>query len=357
MAGSGKSAIAHAVARRFDQLGQLGSAYCFDRTDQAKRHPSNLFSTIALDIADLDVQWKTSLANVIKGNRSLRTTRAVAVQFMNFILEPARALTIVGPIVIVIDAFDESGDQPSRKSLLDTLVKNVSGLPLNFRILITARPEPDIFDGLSGNQQVFCKHMDFIDKSSNEADIALFIQTQLSSVRSLELEWPNKRWCRLLLEGSDGLFQWAFTACCATKDSRGGLRPPERLKLFISSARGLDGLYSEVLRQAFDTSNATVMSCFRSVMGRILAAQEPLSASAHSELRCEGDPADLVELIVQPLGSLLTGVNQAHVPLRALHTSFFDFFLMEEGRSQSYYVDPSQHNRSLALPCLRVMKL
>jgi hypothetical protein len=54
MAGVGKSAIAHSLAKLFDGLGRLGSSYCFDRANQAVCRPDNLFSTIARDLADLD---------------------------------------------------------------------------------------------------------------------------------------------------------------------------------------------------------------------------------------------------------------------------------------------------------------
>jgi hypothetical protein len=355
VAGSGKSAIAHTVAQLFDQQKRLGSSYCFDRADQVNRRPNNLLSTIALNIADLDHQWKASLYNVVKGNRSLRTTLSATEQFNNFMLEPAKALTAVGPTVIVIDALDEGGDESSRRALLDILAKGISGLPANFRILITARPEPDIVNAFNGNQHVFCKHMNTIDEASNEADIALYIETQLSGLHSLDSEWPNKRWCHMLINSSDGLFQWASTACRTIRDGRGGLRPTERLNRFVTWARGLDALYSEVLQQAFDVEDYVAMSRFKLVMGRILATKEPLSISAHSELRGDDEPADLVELIVQLLGSLLSGVNQSQAPVRALHTSFIDF-LTDESRSKSYYVDPSRHNRTLTLSSLRVMK-
>jgi hypothetical protein len=356
VAGSGKSAIAHTVARQFDQLKRLGSSYCFDRADLANRNPRNLFSTIARNIADLDDQWKKSLCSVVKGNRSLRTTLAVTEQFKNFILEPAKALTTVGPVVIIIDALDESGDKSSRKALLDIFAKKIAGLPSNFRILITARPEDDIVEALSDRPHVFCKRMDAIDKASNEADITMYIESELSDIRSLELEWPNRQWCQMLIESAGGLFQWAATACRAVKEVRGGLRPTERLSRFVASPPGLDGLYTVVLDQAFDAHNSVAMSRFKQVMGRILATREPLSISAHSELRADDEPADLVELIVQPLGSLMSGVNQLDVHVQALHTSFVDF-LTDEDRSKSYYVDPSQHNRNLTLSSLRVMKL
>jgi len=354
VAGSGKSAIAHTIAKLFDQQKRLGSSYCFDRADQANRRPNNLLSTIALDIADLDHHWKMSFGNIVKGNRSLRTTVSATEQFQRFILEPAKALTTVGPILVVVDALDEGAEGPSRKALLDTLAKGISDLPSNIRVLITARPEPDIISAFKSNRHIFCKYMDTIDES-NTADITLFVEAQLSDVPSLEKEWPNKRWRQMLVESSGGLFQWASTACQAIKDSKRVFRPTERLSRFVSSARGLDALYSEVLHQAFDGEDDDAMSRFKLVMGRILATKEPLSMSAHSELRGDGEPADLVELILPLLGSLLSGVDQPNIPIRPLHTSFFDF-LTDENRSKTYYVDPSHQNHSLTLSCLRVMK-
>jgi hypothetical protein len=67
VAGSGKSAIAHAIAKLFDQQKRLGSSYRYDRADQVNRLPSNLLSIIALNIADLDHHWKMSLSNSVKG--------------------------------------------------------------------------------------------------------------------------------------------------------------------------------------------------------------------------------------------------------------------------------------------------
>jgi AAA ATPase domain len=355
VAGSGKSAIVHAIAHLFDRQKRLGSSYCFDRTDQVNRRPSNLISTIALDIADLDHRWRMSLSNTVKGNRSLRTTLSATEQFRNFILEPAKAVMTVGPILIVIDALDESTEDPSRKALLDILAKGISDLPSNFRILITARPEPDIVNAFKDNQHIFYKYMDTIDEASNETDITLFIKTQLSGVGSLELEWPNKLWCHMLMQSSGGLFQWAATACRAIKSERSSLHPTERFSCFVSTAHGLDELYSEVLHQAFNAENNTDMNRFKLVMGKILVTKEPLSVSAHSELWKDDDPAGLVEIILPLLGSLLSGVNQQHVPVRPLHTSFFDF-LTNQNRSKSYYVDPHQHNHSLMLSSFQVMR-
>jgi hypothetical protein len=141
VAGAGKSAIAHEVARRFDKVKRLGSSFCFDRAHKADRSPNNVFSTIAVDLADLDPGRKTLLLDVIGEQKAIRNTSVPSEQFEKFIPEPALSLTTVGPMVIVIDALDESGDEKSRKGLLSVLGNEAARLPSNLRVLITFRAE------------------------------------------------------------------------------------------------------------------------------------------------------------------------------------------------------------------------
>ncbi|KAG2362066.1 hypothetical protein BDR07DRAFT_1074184 [Suillus spraguei] len=51
-AGKGKSAIAHTIAKWFEDVGGLGSCYCFDRQREADRRHEKIFSTVAQDLAD-----------------------------------------------------------------------------------------------------------------------------------------------------------------------------------------------------------------------------------------------------------------------------------------------------------------
>ncbi|RDB23725.1 hypothetical protein Hypma_009409 [Hypsizygus marmoreus] len=77
VAGSGKSAIAHSVAKRLSDQKRLGSFYSFDATNQVDRTPQYLFSTISRDLADFSSEWETALWNVIKDNTSLRSDPSV----------------------------------------------------------------------------------------------------------------------------------------------------------------------------------------------------------------------------------------------------------------------------------------
>ena len=154
VAGAGKSAIAHEVAWRFDRLKCLGALYCFDRAHKADCSPSNVFSTIARGLADLDPECKASLLKVVQKQRELRTTPVPSVQFKKFILDPTQGLTAGGPTVIVIDALDESRDQESHEGLLSILGNEAVKLPSSFHVLITSHAEQDIQDALLGKKHV-----------------------------------------------------------------------------------------------------------------------------------------------------------------------------------------------------------
>ena len=362
VAGSGKSAIAHTIAHLYEQLGRLGSSFCFDRADQANRRPDNIFSTVARDLADLEPQRKHALWLAVKDKLSLRTTRAPREQFEKFILIPAKDVKSTGPVVIVIDALDECGDEGSRKIILSILGNAVKDLPSNFRILITSRPEFDIENALALKNHVFCKRMDTIDIKSTEHDISLYFQAQLFDVRGLDRQWPNKSWCPPLIEKSEGLFQWAFTACRFIKgNGKSGLDPIAQLNIILSSESptnrlgSLDQLYFDILIRTFPSENRAFMDHFRLVLGRVLAACQPLSISCLEQLCCEGESVD-VGLIIHPLGSLLSNVTQQHAAVRPLHTSFRDF-LTDANRSKSFYVELTPHHGKFFLASMRVMKI
>ncbi|KZP17847.1 WD40 repeat-like protein [Athelia psychrophila] len=359
VAGVGKSAIANTVAQHYDAVKRLGSFVSFDRADQARRHPGNLLSTVARDIADLDLNWKSALYDTVKHSHSLRKNTSPIRQMESFVLEPAKALAIVGPIVVVIDTLDESGDALARRSLLKALAENASKLPRNFRVLITSRAEDDIVqtfsDKLPHIQQQTIKTTD----EAMDADITKFITKELLEFdEDLEQhpECSDGKGVNMLVNGSGRLFERAATVCRVIQNGGDDVPVPALLLKMAAVGSELDDLYTSILRQTFHDK---AMPRFRQVLGGILAAKEPLPMASHSAiLQSEGEEKDIVLRTVGPLGSLLHGVGQnesPQVPIRAHHTSFFDF-LQDEKRSKEFFVDTTKQDRNIVLGCLRVMK-
>ena len=177
LSGTGKSSIAHTIGLRFRKLGRLGSCYCFSRSEINQQRHKKIFTTIARDLADNDDNIRRELVAAIRLNTWLKNTADILQQWKELIMKPAKKLSeaIVGPIVIIIDALDESGEADSRQHLLRILAGKldddecrISKLPPHFRILLTSQPLPDITDALDGVEHVQRKSMDNIPSMSNQ---------------------------------------------------------------------------------------------------------------------------------------------------------------------------------------------
>ena len=361
--GTGKSSIAHEIARRFDNMHRLTSSFIFIRREQSANEAHHLFTTLARDLADRYPSFKIALGNVIKDNTALRVrTCDYDTLFKSLILEPLKDLHIVGPILIVIDALDESGDTSSGISLHAFLSKNLIRLPSNFRVVITSRPERAIVSAFVEAQSVKIKYMDDTELAANTyEDIVAFFQQRLSSD---EL----RHYVDALAVKAEGLFQWAAVARQLILDppAQFGFSKEKCIKHLLESSTNrhgqdlLDDLYQEVLKGYFPDQEARVL--FRSVVGQlpVIASIEPLTIRSLIALRkhasYDEDSDAVVNGILSRLGSLLSNVNSPDksLPIIPLHTSFRDF-LTNEDKSGNFYVGVRDAHRQLAYSCLNLL--
>ncbi|KAF7371218.1 WD40 repeat-like protein [Mycena sanguinolenta] len=238
--GIGKSAIAHTVSQRFNQLRRLGSSFFF-LTEQPERSPDKLFTTVARDLADLDQGWKDALEEVV-GSRALRRTASIREQFEQFILRPIQRLPPrFGPVVIVIDALDAVADPVARHMLVSILSSRAAEFPSHFRVLITARPDSDIREAFRNRDGIKWLAMEtLIDKKSDLKAIEELFDNELSDVPGLK--WKDKL-CHKLVEKSDGDFGWAAFACKFIKGTSGRITSPsDRVRRLLSKTKAIDNI-------------------------------------------------------------------------------------------------------------------
>ncbi|KAG6327666.1 hypothetical protein ID866_11423, partial [Astraeus odoratus] len=337
LAGQGKSAIAHSIATYFFELGGLGACFCFFRDRQAERLHEKIFVTIARDLADRDHRLKRALVDVIK--ESLAEDGAVE------------------RIVIIIDALDESGEPPSRKDILRLLASEEGArLPANYRILLTSRPLPDITDILQHKPHIKAKSMDEIPPASTEHDLQAYISHQLLTLGSV----LHDEDIASLVKLSDGLFEWARLACDFIKMRKIGSTARERFEDLVSSrSKGknlLDVLYCKILNDIFQGTSGALPR-FHSVMRQILWALEPLSMDSLNALRegfpCEADRYD-IGIVLESMGSLLSGISKRSALVRALHSSFHDF-LTDASRSGEFYIEKANIDVDMAFASFHIM--
>ena len=362
-AGTGKSSIVHEIAKRFRAMDRLSSYFIFLRAERSKSEDYTLFTTLGHDLSNRYPLFKTALGKAIKDNKSLRAARDFQMLFESLLLQPLNEVRTVGPVLIIIDALDESGDASGRLRLHTFLAKHIVKLPSNFRILITSRLESDILLAFTNASEAFdIIHMDNSKLAAGtDSDIRLYFHTNL--VRDTFEQYGDE-----LVKKAEGLFQWAAVACgyinypprgLTRDDCILGLLEPSAYHEELGQALApLYNLYKQVLEGYFEAR--IVKRRFRSVMGQLLAAFEPLSIDSLTALRRylpgDRDVDDSVIAIVTHLGSLLSNVTSTDrtLPIVPLHTSFRDF-LTEEKMSGAFYIDLGEAHRQLAHACFGLM--
>ena len=359
-AGSGKSAIAHTIALRFHQRNELGSFLCFDRTYLAECRHEKVFSTMARDLAGQYPGVKRSLANALRERNWLKRTTDIIQQWEILLVKPSAHFPTDHPILLVIDALDESGDPQSRKHLLPILANRAIELPSNVRILLTSRPLDDILSALRSCVHIVSKPIDDIPESSITHDIKSYISERLALVDGLFLD-DNR--LGLLVNHSQRLFQWAFVACEFIQGS-GSHRfssSEQRFQQLINSSASatpsLDELYNTILQEICPDNNED-MQAFQSIMGLVLALYEPLSLGALTAIGKQfhsGFDAYDINSVLKHMGSVLSGITNHLIPIRPLHSSFRDY-LTDPQCSKRFYIDTSLHRNDLASATLQVMR-
>jgi hypothetical protein len=358
VAGAGKSAIAHTVARNCFYKGVLGSSFFFDRNIPDRRTPSKLFSTIARDLVRMSNDLVRHVSQILENDRSVASA-GQSRQFDELILKPVLRYHIGRPVVIVIDALDEGCDRVT----LSILRNQARKLPGTFRILVTSRPTDDIRTDLLNAGHVRYRTLD-IHGDINQHDIALYIRDRLqyiSSRRQLGSDWPGEQRILDFTRQAEGLFIWAYTVSEYLLTAAYPNRQLSRLlyERNLSSARAeakMHVLYAEVL-SACDWSDHDFVHDYKLVIGAIIAVKTPLSSSAIQSLHLEHPTLEVNEVLC-PLSSVLTGfVNESH-PIRIIHLSFRDFLTYRPQSSsvhEYFQVNEREHSQRLALLCLRVL--
>ena len=357
-AGKGKSAIAHTVALQAQNLGMLGSCFCFTRVRQHEGLHTKLFPTIARDLADRDLRLRPLLAKVIANNHSLRDTEDIAKQWEKFIIEPLSQLqgSSTGNTVVVIDALDESGAEATRVSVLKAFATWDAKLPANIRILLTSRPLVDIQEALSVSGHVRVGSLDDIDVELTNSDIRLYVTYRLKSHRNIFSDADIQQ----VSAKSDGVFEWARLACDFISH-RIEVIAKRHLDKIMSRAPGdggglLDEMYTIFLK-AFTQGSSEVLGVFQSVMRQILWSREPLPISALDFMRDRFPRTDdryPVGGTLRLLASLLSGTSDTSIPVRPLHASFYDY-LLDEKRSGEFFIQQVDVHHNLVIASLSMM--
>ncbi|KDQ11780.1 hypothetical protein BOTBODRAFT_446253 [Botryobasidium botryosum FD-172 SS1] len=349
VAGSGKTAIAHTVARRCHEEGILASSFFFNREFEERNRPDKLLSTMARDLARYP-NICGQLSSALEADQSLATA-SLSRQFTHLVAEPCGRHTFGASIALVLDALDEINSPPD---VLKIFRDDFHKLPQAFRLFVTSREMEYIDIYFSRSPHVRLRTID-LGAGVNLSDLRTYIYWRFGDIAEkfgLETSWPDEGLKNLFISRAQGLFQWAaavFQALECAYDPAGELEALlAGLQTGLSPEEKMDEIYSKIL-QAYKWNALGFRRDYGLVMGTILAAKRPLSVSALQTLH-PGIPN--ISKLLSRLGALLTGWRCPSQPVQILHLSLRDFLTARASNNAPFYIRENDHSRRLGLFCL-----
>ena len=377
LAGTGKSTIAQTFAEMSFADGRLGASFFCSRDFEDRSNLQAIFPTLAFQLAYRYLPFREGLLRVLRANPDVGR-ETLCSQMERLIIGPLKATQI--STLIIIDALDECKDEEPASAILSILSRYVDQIP-DVKFFITGRPESRIRSGfrlaaLRPITEVFKLHN--VKRPVVDTDIKLFFRTRLTDIArnrshcDVTEEWPLSSDIDILCKKAAGLFIYASTVIKFVASPHH--QPLKRLTILITLPKstahegesGIDTLYTEILRHAYHDmgpdnqkpGNQEVYRCFRSVVGAVLLAFNPLSMKSLSCLLHDFDTPSDISAALSSLHSLLLVPESIEDSIRAFHKSFPDF-LMDPKRCQDtrFFVDPPVHHREILFACLHLMEV
>jgi len=370
MAGTGKTSIAVTLCRMLQKNPDvlLGGTFFCSRTasNKARSKVRSIIPTLVMLLANRSTAFAAGVVAEPKPDSDATVDRPPKEQFRTLLQGPLAALASQEhPVVFVIDALDETNEEPELTALLSTIATFSKRSPARVKFILTSRPEtPFLKSPVSERSQSDILHLHRIDPDVVAEDIRFYInQTFAQNLLYDDPEdWYSDSDVRALADASNGLFIFASTAVGYILDTYNADYRRERLSMVLSARKDskvltapLDNMYELVFTQALITAKLEPheRETTRQALACILAARMPLSVDALAELL--GLKADVLK------GSLSRLHPVIHVPdmldrpgLQVMHSSLGDYLF--ERATPNIRISSSLGNALLARGCLKVME-
>jgi len=373
LAGTGKSTIARTVARRHNDLKNLGASFFFSKGGRDVSHAGKFVTSIAVQIASNVQATREHIREVARRPCDI-SKLFLRDQWQDLILRPLSALKCldgITSIVLVIDALDECDNETNLKTVIELLTEAQALRKSGMRVFMTSRPEAAIrhrIGQMSGNScRSFRLHL--IPADIVDADIELFLEDHLTIIgqkQYLPASWSGHKTIAQMAKKASGLFIWASTAVLYIQE--GKQSADRRLRLILEQdgdgsvdpEKHLDKLYLTVLRNSLSLhwdAKEKEHNCkrLRLVLGTLAVLREPLSVRALNELLAVGERG--IESILQDLHAIIDIAEDENGMLRLHHPSFRDF-LLDDGRcaDANFFVRTVDAQCALTWKCMDLMK-
>ncbi|KAJ2913596.1 hypothetical protein MD484_g6809, partial [Candolleomyces efflorescens] len=346
--GCGKSALALAIALKFERRNRLVGSFFFFRKTGDRCKMIRFAATLAFQLAVAIPEAAPFIHKAIRDG-GLQVTSLVA-RLRRLVYEPFKAAVkrigtfkaFLKPFLIVVDGLDECEDHQEVRAFIDDLLlffKKNPFIPLRF--LITSRVEQHIRGQLKKGH---VRLLDLVNRCSRK-DLEVFMEKCFEEEKEknpvIEAyirdhgDWPTKEDKATLVDHIDGSFIFAsvlFKYIVDPTDTSS--TPMERLPHTLNMNPGLDILYSSTLSRSQDIPH------FHEVISTLALGFEPFSIAGIAGL-LGIETFEVVRVLVD-LQAIIHIPGTDDLPVTICHTSLRDF-LTTESRSGRFFTSPGFH--------------
>ena len=377
-AGAGKSAVVQTLAERLQMRRKLAASFFFSRLGNGRNDGNALIPTLVFQLVHTFPAVKKYVERNIAGDLGL-FNKSRQTQLEKLFIEPLRKVPVASRVTfrahfIVIDGLDECKGPDVQCDLLKMIAYAVPRLPFPFRILIASRRESHIvqtFDHDRVLKAITVHKFDLSQDPDADADIQRYVEDEFQEIHRihrlrshLPSIWPTMGDIMTIIERSSGHFIYAATVMRYIQSPRH--RPDDRLQVILGLLpppgndrpyAQLDTLYSHIFLGVPETdikSNHLVLGVMRLIAeGQGLFQNGRWELASDIETLLDMKPGGL-ELLLDPLASVVVVPEVITHPLHVFHKTLFDY-LLDPSRSGPFSLDLTPAHETVTRYILRLV--
>ena len=308
--GFGKSVLSAKVCELYKERGQLAAYHFCDFRNSDSRNPHRILQSLASQMYENVKEFRDKLTEVLRREHS---RNSLSDAFRVLLKEPLHALDREEPMLIVVDALDES-TADVKCEFLELISDEFSELPAWIKILITSRPELKVKKKLS--------HLNpfeiLPDDKRHNFDLKRFFRHRLPDLKKNDLN--------SLISKCEGSFLYGHFLTNELQENNSGIETS--LNDFVTI--GISGFYEKQFKRLKTSlkhfQQDTEQSIFKSFVNVVSASREPLPIKfLFACMGLSSKEFEIRETIISIMSEILPVYNDS---LTVYHKSLWDWLTM-----------------------------
>ena len=328
--GMGKSVLSAKVCQRYRKRGQLAGCHFCDFKKSDCSNPLRILESLASQMCDNVDGFRDKLDEILRHYHS-RKSPSDALRVL--LSEPLHALDRPEPMLIVLDALDESKTD-DKSEFLELIADEFPDLPKWIKILITSRPELQVKKKLE-----HFKPLEILPQDDNQQeDLKCFVK---DSLPHLDVD------CRVdyLVFLSQGSFLYAHYMVKELKE----MDSEVRLDLRNCAPKGISGFYERQfkrLRKGLQKHERGILKCFVNV---VASSRAPLPIRILVKcMNLSDEDYEIRNTIINIMSEILPVHDNC---LTVYHKSLTDWLTLKGYEEHGFVADVDDGNKRLWEVC------